>query len=115
MIREPNVKKEKRESSDSEAEPGNSCIYVIKQVSQELKTRVLTEPKWVFLFFSIPSMYLVFYFGTTYSMLWIHSFIKTGEIDDERDAETLYTRFSLMSIPFVLVGMVLSGLISDRV
>ena len=48
-------------------------------------------------------------------MLWLLSFIETGEMADERDAETFFIRYSLMAIPFTLAGIFLSGLLSDHV
>ena len=58
-------------------------------------------------------MYLTGYFGTTYQMLWLHSFIETGEINDEKDAENVFSRISLFSVPFIVASVILSGMISD--
>ena len=77
--------------------------------------RVCTEPKWAFLFFSIASMHMDTYFATTYAMLWLDSFIETGEIKDEKEAQSILVRISLISLPFIMAGIVLSGLLSDRI
>ena len=88
---------------------------MIKQVSYEMKMRICTEPKWIFLLFSIASMHLDSYFCTTYAMLWLDSFIETGEIKDEKDAEKMIVMISMISIPFVMAGIIVSGLLSDRI
>ena len=48
-------------------------------------------------------------------MLWLHSFIETGEINDEDDAENVYSRISLFWIPFIVASLILSGMLSDCV
>ena len=55
------------------------------------------------------------YFATTYAMLWLDSFIKTGEIKDEKDAENTLVRIGMISIPFIMAGIVVSGFLSDRI
>ena len=80
-----------------------------------MKMRICTEPKWVFLLFSIASMHLDSYFCTTYAMLWLDSFIETGEIKDEKEAQSILVWISLISLPFIMAGIVLSGLLSDRI
>ena len=60
-------------------------------------------------------MNLDFYIGTKYTMLWLESFIKTGEIKDEKEAESVVVRIGLISIPLIMAGVVVSGLLSDRI
>ena len=60
-------------------------------------------------------MYLNAYFSTTYLILWIESFIETGEIEDIKDAETVYSRVNLSFLPITVIAIVSTGLMSDCV
>ena len=76
MIREPTPKVSAVSSQQS------SNGQIIRQVTSQLFNRVCFDPKWLFLFLGISQAHLITYLYGSYLVLWLNSFVPTGELSD---------------------------------
>ena len=86
---------------------------MIKDVTSTLFNRVCSDPRWLFLFFGISQAHLITYLYSSYLVLWLNSFVSTGEIDDAEQVEVLYSRMTLVSIPSTVITIVTTGVLAD--
>ena len=87
----------------------------VKDISRSLCDRVCKDPKWLFLFFAISQAHLIAYLFSSYLVLWLASFVSTGEIEDSEGVEVIFSRMTLVSIPGTIITILVAGILSDYV
>ena len=88
---------------------------MIRDVTNTLFSRVCSDPRWLFLFLAISQAHLITYLYSSYLVLWLNSFVKTGELLDTNQVQMLYSRYSLVSIPSTVFTIMVTGILADCV
>lgn len=75
--------------------------------------RVFSDPRWLFLFVAIAQAHLITYLYSSYLVLWLNSFVSTGQIENSQQVELLFSRMTLASLPSTIVTILLTGFLAD--
>ena len=78
-------------------------------------TRVCTDPKWCFLFTAISQAHLIAFLYSSYLVLWLTSFVSTGQIADEKSVEMVFSKMTLFSIPSTILTILVTGFLADYI
>ena len=84
-------------------------------MSCQLFNRVCFNPKWIFIFLGISWAHLIGYLYSSYLILWLNSFVVTGQIESDKDVETLYSRMTLVIAPTSIFMILITGYMADYV
>ena len=87
----------------------------IREVSNQLFRKVCFDPKWLFLFIVIAQAHLITYLYGSYLVLWLDSFVHTGQIADAKDVEVIFSRMTFFAIPSAVTLIVATGYLADMV
>lgn len=84
-------------------------------MSATLFNRVCSDPRWLFLFLAISQAHLITYLYSSYLVLWLNSFVSTGQIANDQQVGMLFSRMTLVSIPLTIITILATGYLADFV
>ena len=84
-------------------------------MTDQLWVTLFDDPKWLFLFLAIAQAHLIAYLYSSYTILWLNSFVASGAVSDNKEVEMIFSRMTLYAIPGVLATIFAMGYLADVV